>query len=56
MNPWKAPAKETEEAKKARVLRINKMCQGCHDEDNDVTWVNKGFERKWPLIDHPTPR
>jgi hypothetical protein len=30
------------------------MCQKCHDEDNDVTWTNKGFEKKWPLVDHTT--
>lgn len=56
MNPWKAKPGENEAEKKARTLRIDQFCQKCHDMDNDVTWSNKGFERKWPKIDHPTPK
>ncbi len=55
MNPWKAPANETPEAKKKRELRINVFCQKCHDMDNDVTWTHGGFDKKWPSIAHPTP-
>jgi hypothetical protein len=54
MNPWKAPENEKAEEKKARILRIDKFCQGCHDIDNDVHWAHGGFERKWPKIAHPT--
>lgn len=56
MNPWKAKAGETLQDKQKRTLRIDQFCQKCHDMDNDVTWTNKGFERKWPKIDHPTPK
>jgi hypothetical protein len=55
LNPWKEPAKESAEEKTARILRIDRMCQGCHDSDNDVHWNDRGFERKWPKIVHPTP-
>jgi 2',3'-cyclic-nucleotide 2'-phosphodiesterase (5'-nucleotidase family) len=56
MNPWRAPEKETKEAKAKRLGRIDQFCQKCHDVDNDVTWTNHGFERKWPLIEHHTPQ
>jgi hypothetical protein len=55
MNPWKAPSKETAEEKTRRINRIDQFCQHCHDIDNDVTWKNNAFERKWPLIIHMTP-
>jgi Cytochrome c554 and c-prime len=55
LNPWKAPEKETPEDKTKRLLRIDRMCQTCHDIDNDVTWTHGGLSRKWPLIAHPTP-
>jgi hypothetical protein len=55
MNPWKTPEKETPEEREKRRLLIDLACQKCHDHDNDVTWVNRGFDRKWPLIAHPTP-
>ena len=37
-----------------RPHAIDQMCQKCHDQDNDVTWLNNGFERKWPKVDHVT--
>jgi nitrate reductase cytochrome c-type subunit len=52
MNPWKAPAGETEVAKGRRIRRIDDACQKCHDPENDVNW---SFERNWPKIAHPTP-
>lgn len=55
MNPWKAKENETPEQKKARVLKADQFCQTCHDMDNDVTWTNDGFARKWPKVAHPTP-
>ncbi|MFO0840802.1 MAG: multiheme c-type cytochrome [Gemmataceae bacterium] len=49
INPWKyQPA-----AKKTQA--IDDMCQKCHDIDNDVHWVNGGFKRKWPKVEHMTP-
>ncbi len=55
MNPWKAPANESAEDRKVRLLQVDKLCQKCHDADNDVTYSHGGFERKWPKIAHPTP-
>jgi hypothetical protein len=54
MNPWKAPEKETDKEKTARINRIDLFCQRCHDLDNDVTWKHGAFERKWPRIVHHT--
>jgi hypothetical protein len=56
LNPWKAPAKETAAEKEKRLGRIDQFCQGCHDIDNDLSWSPNGFKRKWPLIDHPSPK
>jgi hypothetical protein len=56
LNPWKQPAKETPAQKEARLLRIDFMCQKCHDMDNDVHWMGGGFARKWPAIEHHTPK
>jgi hypothetical protein len=39
---------------KQRVLRVDGMCQQCHDSENDVNWP--GFHEKWGLIAHPTPK
>jgi hypothetical protein len=55
LNPWKAPPDESAEDKRARILRIDSLCQKCHDEDNDVTYKHGAFERKWPKIAHPSP-
>lgn len=55
MNPWKAKEGETADQKKARTLKADQFCQTCHDMDNDVTWTNDGFARKWPKVAHPTP-
>jgi hypothetical protein len=52
MNPWKAKPGETEAQKKRRLFEIDKACQKCHDQDNDVHW---DFEKKWPKIAHPSP-
>lgn len=50
INPWKyLPANKREEA-------TDQFCQQCHDQDNDVTWTHGGFKRKWPKIEHPTPK
>ncbi|HEX5269027.1 MAG TPA: cytochrome c family protein, partial [Gemmataceae bacterium] len=53
MNPWKAPVNETPKAKEQREFKIEGMCRGCHDAENDVTW--KAFAPKWKDVDHPTP-
>ncbi|NBR04530.1 MAG: hypothetical protein EBT92_02055 [Planctomycetes bacterium] len=55
INPWKAVAGETPADKESRLGKTDQFCQKCHDIDNDVTWTNKGFERKWPKIAHPSP-
>jgi hypothetical protein len=50
INPWKyIPNKQQ------REFAIDQFCQKCHDEDNDVTWTNRGFQRKWPKVEHNTP-
>jgi hypothetical protein len=49
MNPWHAPADETEPAKKARQRRISDFCMKCHDADNDV---NYDGEKRWKAIEH----
>jgi hypothetical protein len=53
MNPYRTKPKETEEQKKARMLRIDESCQKCHDTDNDVHW---NFD-KWVKgkIEHHEP-
>ncbi|MFM7097323.1 MAG: multiheme c-type cytochrome [Gemmataceae bacterium] len=55
INPWKSSAMETPADKETRLGRVDQFCQKCHDIDNDVTWTNKGFERKWPKVAHPNP-
>ncbi len=55
MNPWKAVPGEDEKKKQSRLLKADQFCQTCHDIDNDVTWTNNGFSRKWPKVAHPTP-
>jgi hypothetical protein len=60
INPYRTPNGEEKPADKAkRLLRADKFCQGCHDKDNDVHWMNDPkdkypdpFERKWRLIWH----
>jgi hypothetical protein len=56
LNPWKLPADATAEQKAKMRNQIDQFCQKCHDIDNDVTWIHGGFERKWPKIDHPSPK
>lgn len=55
LNPWKAPKGEAAVQKAKRMRRIDDFCQKCHDTENDVTWTENGFERKWPKIVHDTP-
>ncbi len=55
VNPWKTVVGESAAEKEIRVGRTDQFCQKCHDIDNDVTWTNKGFERKWPKVAHPSP-
>ena len=55
INPWKAPPGESAVQKARRLRRIDDFCQKCHDTENDVTWTENGFERKWPKIVHDTP-
>jgi len=49
INPWKylPPNK--------RELATDQFCQKCHDQDNDVNWINGGFKRNWPKVEHNTP-
>lgn len=54
MNPWRAPENETAAAKAKRHDRMDHFCQTCHDIDNDVTWKDNAFPRKWKAIAHPT--
>jgi Cytochrome c554 and c-prime len=51
INPWKAPNEETPEQQRKRILRIEGMCQECHDPENDVHW---NFAAKWLKIKHMT--
>ena len=55
INPWKTVSGETPADKESRLGKTDQFCQKCHDIDNDVTWTNKGFERKWPKVAHPSP-
>ncbi len=54
INPWKHI--KNPQAKKSA---IQDMCVKCHDQDNDVTWTNEGFDKKWrggkEPIEHMTP-
>jgi hypothetical protein len=52
VNPWRYLHPDD---KKKREYAIDQMCQKCHDQENDVTWLNGGFKRKWPKVDHPLP-
>jgi hypothetical protein len=59
MNPWGAQPNETPAQRDKRFLNIDvKLCQGCHNEDNDVTWKpdarthRPAVEKKWPPIAH----
>src|SRR5262249_11495751 len=54
MNAWKAPDEETPQAKEKRHDRVEQFCQTCHDTENDVTWKDNAFPRKWKKIAHPT--
>jgi hypothetical protein len=50
INPWKyLPANKRKDA-------TDQFCQKCHDIDNDVTWIHGGFDKKWPKVQHDTPK
>lgn len=49
---WKAAENEKPNAKLKRRAVMDNFCQKCHDIDNDVTWTNNAFDRKWEMIDH----
>lgn len=48
MNPFKTQPNETPEAKTKRINRLDHDCQQCHDQENDVHWDIK----KWEKIVH----
>ncbi|MFQ3649934.1 MAG: multiheme c-type cytochrome [Gemmataceae bacterium] len=52
VNPWR----HLPVSRDKQILAMDLMCQKCHDAENDVTWTNGGFKRKWPKVEHPTPR
>jgi hypothetical protein len=55
LNPWKydkAKAQKDPAWEKRRVLELDKFCQKCHDQDNDVHW---DYNLKWPKVEHHTP-
>jgi hypothetical protein len=52
INPWR----HLPVPRDKQILAMDLMCQKCHDAENDVTWTNGGFKRKWPKVEHPTPR
>jgi hypothetical protein len=63
INPYRPSPRELNPATRAedktmlakqRMLRTDGMCQQCHDSENDVNWP--GFQEKWKLIAHPTPK
>jgi hypothetical protein len=50
INPWKyLPESKRKDA-------MDQTCQKCHDIDNDVTWIHGAFEKKWPKVEHKTPK
>lgn len=53
MDPWKAPEKASDALKTRLKNLVDQSCQKCHDGDNDVNW---DFSKKWPKIDHPSPK
>jgi hypothetical protein len=52
MNPWRHLPVNRDEQLKA----MDQMCQKCHDQENDVRWTDGGFKRKWPKVEHPSPK
>jgi hypothetical protein len=51
INPWKyiKPKNKREDA-------MDQVCQKCHDAENDVHYTPNGFKKKWPLVEHTTPK
>lgn len=52
LNPWR----HMPVSRDKQLLAIDIMCQKCHDMENDVHWTDGGFKKKWPKIEHPTPK
>ena len=52
INPWKYQHADL----KKRARAIDQFCQKCHDIDNDVSWLGGGFKKKWPKVEHNTPK
>jgi hypothetical protein len=56
---WRDRMNESWRHARNKNLAIEKMCQNCHDTDNDVTWVHtekhNPFNEKWSKIIHTTP-
>ena len=50
MNPFRYVENETPEARQRRHNLIDRSCQQCHDQDNDVNW---DFGVKWGPVVHP---
>jgi hypothetical protein len=52
MNPFKTQPNETPAQRTARINKLNDSCRKCHDDDNDVHWDIK----KWDKIVHNEPK
>lgn len=52
VNPWRHMPVPRDQ----QLLAIDLMCQKCHDQENDVHWTGGGFKRKWPKVEHPSPK
>jgi hypothetical protein len=50
MNPYRYVENETPAARQRRHNLIDRSCQQCHDQDNDVNWA---FPDKYPKTVHP---
>jgi hypothetical protein len=50
MNPYRYVDDETAEVRQRRHNLIDRSCQQCHDQDNDVHW---DFLKKYPKVVHP---
>jgi hypothetical protein len=53
INPWKGQEGEAPQQREKRMLAIEQMCRGCHDQDNDVHWTFDKWTKK--NIIHMTP-
>ena len=39
----------------AQFRKQDDFCQKCHDQENDVNWVQRPFQQTWGMIQHYTP-